>query len=424
MVAAFESIGAAQVGNISSFSFSHTIGGTNRHAIVVIGTSGANASSVQVGATTCSLIAGSRVVTGSQQIELWETDSEPATGANTVTGNLSAMGHTQVNSINYEGVDTSGPTSGLQTSTGNAATTSTSAVTSAADDLVMDGIRGDEDPAEDGSQANQWAGSSAGNFTESSTKAGAASVTMVWTFTTSDFAHAAVNIVGGGAPANVGVIGVDQGADRHYQHEDFSATILDSYITVDTRPTGITWDGTDIIGATLDPSALGRHSLHTGFSATIQDSYTTVATSPRDLVWDGRRIYASSNTANSIYQHAVGFSATIENSFPSPGSTPRGLAWDRVNILSSDGGGATIYKHSGFSATITDSFASPDLAPEGIAWDDTNLLSAANDIADKHYLHDGFSATITDSYAAPGAEPDGLEWEDRTYFRGRIFIID
>jgi hypothetical protein len=104
------------------------------------------------------------------------------------------MGHAQVNSVSFNGVNLATPTAGIQTNTGTATSTSVSVTTTAAD-FVVDGCRTGNDPAEDVSQTNQYAASSGGNFGEISTEAGAASsVSMDWTFASGDFAHAAVAV--------------------------------------------------------------------------------------------------------------------------------------------------------------------------------------------------------------------------------------
>jgi hypothetical protein len=194
MSVSVESVGAgSSTGNGSSINWSHTIGGSNRHVIIGIGLSGSSVSTVTVGATSCSLITSSNVGTGSENVELWETDSEPATGANTVTVTTGAKTRMEANSINFQGVDTTGPTSGIQTNTGTS-TSSNVTVTSSAGDMVTDVFRCDNDPTQDASQALQWNITGGGKFTEASTEAGAASVAMDWTFASTDFAHAGINL--------------------------------------------------------------------------------------------------------------------------------------------------------------------------------------------------------------------------------------
>jgi hypothetical protein len=39
------------------------------------------------------------------------------------------------------------------------------------------------------------------------------------------------------------VISADSGADKHYKHSGFSSTILSSYASPSTYPSGICWDG-------------------------------------------------------------------------------------------------------------------------------------------------------------------------------------
>ena len=179
MAVSIDAVGAGQTGTLSSFSYSHTFSGTRRHAIIAIMTAGSSASSVTIGSVSCSLIAGSFVGTGVHHVQLFEPDSEPATGAQTVSGTLSASQRTQVNSVSFNGVDIGGtPTAGLQTNTGNGNTTSVT-VTTTADDFVLDGCRTRNDHAEQGTQTLQYHATSGSTRGGISTDVGVAgTVTM------------------------------------------------------------------------------------------------------------------------------------------------------------------------------------------------------------------------------------------------------
>ena len=73
------------------------------------------------------------------------------------------------------------------------------------------------------------------------------------------------------------IIYADVVLDKHYKLSGFSDTISDSYASPATFPTGMTWDGTNVLSATndLDGAKNVKHYQHTGFSTTINDSYKT-----------------------------------------------------------------------------------------------------------------------------------------------------
>jgi len=108
---------------------------------------------------------------------------------------------------------------------------------------------------------------------------------------------------------------------------------------------------------------------HDEFSASILDSFS----SPYDLpcgVAMNTNVYtnAQSSDHQKMYKHD-GFSITILDSFSSPGALPGGIAWDSGDFYSVCSGEDKIYKHDGFSSVILSSFASYN--PTGLALEQT-----------------------------------------------------
>lgn len=215
----------------------------------------------------------------------------------------------------------------------------------------------------------------------------------------------------------VHVISADDVADKHYKHQGFSSTIMDSYASPHDRPDGITWDG-DVMSADRHATVGGKHFLHSGFSGTLLDSYSFVGAV--GLSWDGGNVVSVGATFDVHYLQS-GFTATLNDSYFAPSTDPRGISWDGDNVISTDAFTDKHYLHSGFSATITDSYASPGLVPSGITWSDAGVISANK--GDKHYLHSGFSATITDSYSSPSTGGTGITWTGRYEFVGMTPIM-
>ena len=210
------------------------------------------------------------------------------------------------------------------------------------------------------------------------------------------------------------VISADSDADKHYRHEGFSSTVIDSYSSPGTYPTGISWDGINVLD--VDESA-GMHYKHEGFSSTITSSYYTSYGGAIGIGWDGTNVLGASETDDKHYKHS-GFSNTLTSSYTSPGTYPWGIAWDGTNVISVDDDAIKHYKHSGFSSTITDSYTAPgeEPHPKGIGWDGTNVISAGSEIykTHQHYKHSGFSSTITDQYYSPSTYPTGIAWDTST----------
>jgi hypothetical protein len=204
----------ASANGVSSVSWSHTIGGSDRYLVVAIGytfSGGSVVSGVTVGGNAATLIARD-VFAGSSnfRIDLWGYTAPP-TGAQTiqVTFPLTAS-DVYANSSNYTGVHQSAPLGTPATANGNSAAPSV-AVGSAADELVVDGVyhNGTATLTVDGSQTQRWQGDPPANdgTTGHSTEAGAASVTMSWSLSPSaEWAIALVALKPAGAAARVSTL--------------------------------------------------------------------------------------------------------------------------------------------------------------------------------------------------------------------------
>lgn len=196
MAVAFESIGAGQTGNISSFSFSHTIAGSNRSCYVILGTRTSTGSSVTVGSTTCSLVASiSFSSSNDHRVEIWETDSQPATGAQTVSGSMSAMQQSCVQSINFTGVDQATPSDDAQTASGAAVTTLNATHTlHSADSMILAAVVTTQSPAPGANETERDELLQAGNDLGIYTQDGADGGSIDPTWASADAVLASINV--------------------------------------------------------------------------------------------------------------------------------------------------------------------------------------------------------------------------------------
>ena len=105
----------------------------------------------------------------------------------------------------------------------------------------------------------------------------------------------------------------------------------------------------------------GNHKIyvHNGVSNTITTSFTTPSTQPSGITFDGTNLISCDSLADKIYVHS-GVTSTITTSFATPDTDIHNLAYDSVNgnlyCLDSTG---IIYKMSGVTATVTSSWTSP-----------------------------------------------------------------
>lgn len=160
MAVVVDAVGVHDAGNSNSFSCAITIAGANRHALVFIASSASTVSNVLVGSTTCSLI-GTAVTLNSEKVEVWETDSEPATGAQNATGDFAGMNHISVNVISFNGVDAVTPTNGHTTNSGTG-TSATVSVTTGADDYAAAMTRAAAALVENGDGVEESSGGTGG----------------------------------------------------------------------------------------------------------------------------------------------------------------------------------------------------------------------------------------------------------------------
>jgi len=208
--------------------------------------------------------------------------------------------------------------------------------------------------------------------------------------------------IGGGASAFSVSCSPTSGKIR--KHSGFSATIDNSFSAPGTNPTGIAWDGDDLLSTDSISQKVYKHE---GISATLKSSFST-GQSVADIAWDGSNaIVGYGSTAVRRY---VGFSNTIESTITSHEPSVSAVAWDGVNLLVT-GNSRDSYKYDGFSATLISSFSNPANARgQGLGWNGTDLLLAPT-IVDSAlaYRLDGFSNTILETFTTP-EQLNGIEW--------------
>lgn len=191
---AFDSATTMSSNNSTTVTGSHTpVSTTNGVALACVtwqrGTLG-TLNSVTYGGNAMTLIAGATDGGGQRRAELWRYVGY-ASGASTVTGTFDATKNdARMTVMTYTGVDQVTPIGTAATATGGASPITVN-VTSAAGELVVDCAEGgaSADPITVGAGQTQRSNHGDGtNHTQvTSEEAGAASVTMSWTLTASDY---------------------------------------------------------------------------------------------------------------------------------------------------------------------------------------------------------------------------------------------
>lgn len=136
-----------------------------------------------------------------------------------------------------------------------------------------------------------------------------------------------------------------------------------------------------------------------GVTDLIVDSFASPASLPSGVAFDGTNIISCDSITDIVYIHS-GFSTIITNSFSALNFT--GLSIKGDDLVSCRVSPAFISQHVGFTSSLNSTFSSPTSAPSDVAWDGGTLGSASVGAYGQIYIHDGFSNIITNSWLAPG----------------------
>lgn len=181
---------------VNTVTSSHTLGGgcANSYAVVDVAwqlATPGTVSTVTYGATSLAQIIAQTDGNGDIRIEKWGVKNPP-TGAQTVTATFSDTPNSAtLTTRTYCGVDQTTPL-GTPVSAVNSDATATVDVTSATDELVVDGVVTDAtgDPIVVGADQNErsnFAQDSSNHTQGTSDEAGAATVTMSWTLNAAEY---------------------------------------------------------------------------------------------------------------------------------------------------------------------------------------------------------------------------------------------
>lgn len=154
------------------------------------------------------------------------------------------------------------------------------------------------------------------------------------------------------------LISTDEGSNKIYKHSGITSTITLSFNAPGGDDSdGLTFDpvGGDLISC--DRGVPRKIYHHSGISATITTSFNAPNTLPSGLTFDGENLISCDRGQDVIYIHS-GITSTITKTFDTPASVPQGLTYDPYmnDLLSIDSTADKVYVHSGVTDTIRNEF--------------------------------------------------------------------
>ena len=188
-------VGLSSVSPATSLTFAYSTSGSNRYLTVsVIIDSSSTVTGVTYNGVAMTNLVSIRN-TGGHIVYIWGLVA-PATGSNNVVVTASSSTTIGAGAIAFTGVNQTTPTSSPQTNQADAVTSSSLTVTSKVDDMVIDTIGSAiSAPTVGAGQTQRYSLTPLTTVFRGSTETGASSVTMSWTMTSSDVAHAGINLL-------------------------------------------------------------------------------------------------------------------------------------------------------------------------------------------------------------------------------------
>ena len=121
----------------------------------------------------------------------------------------------------------------------------------------------------------------------------------------------------------------------------------------------------------------------TSFSVASQD------TRPSGITWDGTHLWVVGDSNNAVYKYtAAGTYTGTSFSVASQDTQPSGITWDGTHfwVVGTNGDAASKYTSAGVYTNTNFSVASQESTPQGITWDGTHfwVIGSTNDTAYKY----------------------------------------
>ena len=178
-------------------------------------------------------------------------------------------------------------------------------------------------------------------------------------------------------------------ADRIYVHDGVSDTILYSFAASDAG--GLTFDGTNLIGT--KSGFVDRIYVHNGVSATILYSFDAPDLTPSGLAFDGTNLISVGFYDDRIYVHD-GVSDTILFSVQGPNDgRVDGLTFDGTNLIASGRDTDTIFVLEAFD-TQTRGYTTVDYHAEVVVLEERYFLVVFERVVASTQLPDEFLVAV------------------------------
>jgi hypothetical protein len=197
----------------------------------------------------------------------------------------------------------------------------------------------------------------------------------------------------------------DQDTDKIYKLK-LDGTVVDSFDSPGTRPTGLAWDGQYLWHADRDTDKIYKLTAY----GVVVDSFDSPYLRPTGLAWDGQYLWNADDSSNRIYKLTT--NGTIVASFDAMGNDAEGLAWDGTYLRHVDWEnvfqGNKIYKLTTDGTIMSFTYA-PSNHPRGLDWDGQYLWNVGSTI-EKIYKATS-SGLEVDSFDSPGTFPYGIAFQ-------------
>lgn len=188
MAVSFDNNTATNSTSGTAWTFDHTVSGSDRYLVVVVGANGAQSTGVKYNSVSMSLVHRIQLTFADIRLEIWDLVA-PATGTNAVEITPSSgVPHYQVAiASSYNGVDQSTPRGSYVSTTQDNQSNSTISinVTTTTVDMVVDGVMAyNKTLTADGGQTDLGGSNPGGDISAKSSykTGGASSVTLGWSW--------------------------------------------------------------------------------------------------------------------------------------------------------------------------------------------------------------------------------------------------
>jgi photosystem II stability/assembly factor-like uncharacterized protein len=204
----------------------------------------------------------------------------------------------------------------------------------------------------------------------------------------------------------------------------------------DFHAIGLAWDGRYMWAVTEpgDSRLASIYKLDISGAVTIVDVYTHPSPCPTGVTWDGHNLLISGHEGPDpikpweeghiyLYKHSMDDVLSIANKFAAPPEPENfrcptigeGLAWDGVYLWSVGSDKIIKYQVMDQSLVMIAFYEAPTTEMKGATWDGTSLWTTSAS-TDRLYRHNMDDLSVAAAYEVPVDYPSGLAWDGTSFW--------